>query len=259
MNLVRPKKKLGQHFLKDQNIAEKIVDSLDNAVPDILELGAGMGVLTRFLLRKPGLNVHVIEIDAEAIEFLNNHFPDISERIYHEDFLEWEPGCFADNFSLIGNFPYNISSQIFFKIVELQKRIPQVVGMVQKEVAMRLCSGPGSKNYGILSVILGAYYDIDYLFTVSPNVFYPPPKVESAVIKLKHKSVYSLPCRESIFISTVKSAFGQRRKMLRNSLKSQGFDIPYKFAAKRPEQLSVEDFIELSCELEIQKRNDHAI
>jgi 16S rRNA (adenine1518-N6/adenine1519-N6)-dimethyltransferase len=249
MAVVRPKKRLGQHFLRDQNTARKIVDSLDDSVQDVLEVGAGMGILTRYLLERKNLNIYVVEIDSDSVRYLTDHFPEIADRIYHADFLKWEPGCFTGDFNLIGNFPYNISSQIFFKILRLHRRIPQVVGMVQKEVAERISSGPGNKDYGILSVLLGAFYDIGYLFTVSEKVFFPAPKVKSAVIKLKHNNVYELPCREDLFITLVKSAFGQRRKMLRNSLKSFGFDIPSGFADKRPEQLSVSDFIELTCEL----------
>jgi len=259
MTVVRPKKSLGQHFLRDQNTARKIVDSLDDSVKDVLEIGAGMGVLTRYLLERTNLKIHVVEIDSESVRYLNDHFPEISERIYHADFLKWEPGGFTGNFNLIGNFPYNISSQIFFKILRMHRRIPQVVGMVQKEVAERISSGPGNKDYGILSVLLGAFYNTEYLFTVSEKVFFPPPKVKSAVIKLKHNNVYELPCGEDLFKTIVKSAFGQRRKMLRNSLKSFGFDIPPGFADKRPEQLSVTDFIELTCELEDQKQAENAV
>ena len=250
MNLVRPKKKLGQHFLKDDNIARKIVDSLSNTTPDVLEVGPGMGVLTKLLLQKPGLNVHVVEIDPESVEYLNNHFPGLTGRIYLNDFLKWDAPSFADRFSIIGNFPYNISSQIFFRILEWRNRVPETVCMIQKEVAERISSSPGNKTYGILSVLLGAFYTTEYLFTVSEQVFIPPPKVKSAVIRLRRNNMAKLPCNEQLFFRVVKAAFNKRRKMLRNSLSETGMHVPEPFADKRPEQLSVADFIELTKCLE---------
>ncbi len=246
MNIVRPKKKLGQHFLKDGNIARKIVDSLSATNSDVLEVGPGMGVLTGLLLQKPELKVHVVEIDSESVEYLNSHFPELSGRIYFNDFLKWDAPAFAGTFSIIGNFPYNISSQIFFRILEWRNRVTETVCMVQKEVAERISSPHGNKTYGILSVLLGAFYTTEYLFTVSEQVFIPPPKVKSAVIRLRRNNVEKLPCNEQLFFRVVKAAFNKRRKMLRNSLSETGMHIPEQFADKRPEQLSVADFIELT-------------
>ncbi|SHF95439.1 dimethyladenosine transferase [Mariniphaga anaerophila] len=246
MSVVRPKKKLGQHFLKDQNIAFKIVDSLGVAAANVLEVGPGMGVLTRYLLQRPELSVHVVEIDPESVEYLKTHFPGLEPRIYSLDFLKWDAAQLPQHFSVIGNFPYNISSQIFFRIIEWRNRVPEVVCMVQKEVAERLSSPPGNKTYGILSVLLGAFYDTEYLFTVSEQVFIPPPKVKSAVIRLRRNSTEELPCNEELFFKIVKAAFNKRRKMLRNSLSEQGLELPEQFATKRPEQLSVADFIRLT-------------
>jgi 16S rRNA (adenine1518-N6/adenine1519-N6)-dimethyltransferase len=246
MSIVRPKKKLGQHFLKDRNIARKIVDSLGATVPDVLEVGPGMGVLTRFLLQRPELNVHTIEIDTESVEYLQIHFPELNGRIHSTDFLKWDARQLPLQFSIIGNFPYNISSQIFFRILEWRNRVPEVICMIQKEVAERLCAPPGSKTYGILSVLLGAFYHTEYLFTVSEQVFIPPPKVKSAVIRLRRNLVEKLPCNEELFFRIVKAAFGKRRKMLRNSLKELELEIPEQFADKRPEQLSVAGFIQLT-------------
>jgi len=250
MSFVRPKKNLGQHFLTDQNIARKIVDSLEAKVPDVLEIGPGMGVLTQYLLKRSELNIHVVEIDSESVAFLQKNFPSL-KHIWTEDFLKSDfRERFESDFNVIGNFPYNISSQIFFKILELRNRIPIVVGMVQKEVAERIASNSGTKTYGILSVLLQAFFDIEYLFTVSEQVFNPPPKVKSAVIRLKRNDVSELPCDEILFIKVVKSAFNLRRKMLRNSLKGICRNLPGEFAEKRPEQLSVDSFIELTCKIE---------
>ncbi|MGC9352959.1 MAG: 16S rRNA (adenine(1518)-N(6)/adenine(1519)-N(6))-dimethyltransferase RsmA [Mariniphaga sp.] len=250
MNIVRPKKKLGQHFLRDRNIARKIVDSLDATVPDVLEVGPGMGVLTRYLIQRKELNIHTIEIDIESVEYLNINFQELAERIYSADFLKWNAAPMPPVFSIIGNFPYNISSQIFFRILAWRNRVPEVVCMVQKEVAERLSALPGSKTYGILSVLLGAFYDIEYLFTVSEQVFIPPPKVKSAVIRLRRNPVEKLPCNEKLFFKIVKAAFNKRRKMLRNSLSELELEIPEQFAEKRPEQLSVADFIRLTILVE---------
>jgi 16S rRNA (adenine1518-N6/adenine1519-N6)-dimethyltransferase len=256
MNFVKPKKNLGQHFLTDQNIARKIVDSLGSTAPDVLEIGPGTGVLTQFLLTRSNINLQVIEIDRESVVYLQQNFPQLT-KIWSEDFLKSKIGeKFEGNFSVIGNFPYNISSQIFFRILELRNRIPEVVGMVQKEVAERIASKHGNKTYGILSVILQAFYDIEYLFTVSEHVFQPPPKVKSAVIRLKRNNVEKLPCSDAFFVEVVKAAFNLRRKMLRNSLQSICGELPVQFADKRPEQLSVDDFIELTAIIENLKKTD---
>lgn len=250
MSFVKPKKSLGQHFLNDLNIARKIVDSLSPETTDVLEIGPGMGVLTQFLLTRTCFNLHVIEIDRESVTWLRQNFPQL-EHIWAGDFLKADiSGKFEGNFAVIGNFPYNISSQIFFRILDLRNRIPEVVGMVQKEVAGRIASKHGSKSYGILSVILQAFYEIEYLFTVSEHVFTPPPKVKSAVIRLTRNGVANLPCNETLFVEVVKAAFNQRRKMLRNSLKQISGSLPGKFADKRPEQLMVQDFIELTASIE---------
>jgi 16S rRNA (adenine1518-N6/adenine1519-N6)-dimethyltransferase len=251
MNIVKPKKNLGQHFLKDQNIARKIVDNLGSTATDVLEVGPGMGVLTQYLLQRPDLKVHVVEIDHESVQYLHHNFPELSQNIFHKDFLKFDiTSLFPGDFSIIGNFPYNISSQIFFRVLEFRQHIPEVVGMVQKEVAERISAGPGSKTYGILSVLLQAFYDIEYLFTVSEQVFVPPPKVKSAVIKLVRNHVSELACNETLFFKVVKTAFNQRRKMLRNSLKGISESILPAFAEKRPEQLSVADFVKLTSAIE---------
>lgn len=256
MSFVKPKKKLGQHFLTDQNIARKIVDNLGPDVQDVLEIGPGMGVLTQYLIERPELNLYVVEIDNESVEYLKRHFTGI-KNIWSEDFLKADIASrFPDKFNVIGNFPYNISSQIFFKVLELRNRIPETVGMVQKEVAERIAAPHGSKIYGILSVLLQAFFDIEYLFTVSETVFNPPPKVKSAVVRLRRNNLEALPCNEKLFIQVVKAAFNQRRKMLRNSLKEICSELPAKFAEKRPEQLSVNDFIELASDIENLKKKD---
>ena len=257
MSYVKPKKNLGQHFLTDQNIARKIVGSLSSNVSNLLEIGPGTGVLTQFLLEQTELNLHVIEIDRESVEYLKTNFKQLSDKIISKDFLRYNiQELFTEKFTVIGNFPYNISSQIFFKVLEYRNQIPEVVGMIQKEVAERIASEHGSKTYGILSVILQAFYDIEYLFTVHENVFNPPPKVKSAVIRLTRNEVDELPCSEKLFIQIVKTAFNQRRKMLRKSLKTVCAEIPEKYAQKRPEQLAVNDFIELTCAIENLKKNE---
>jgi 16S rRNA (adenine1518-N6/adenine1519-N6)-dimethyltransferase len=254
MSFVKPKKSLGQHFLIDQNIARKIVDSLGSGITDVLEIGPGMGVLTQYLLNRPEINLHVIEIDRDSVEYLQQNFPQLTQ-IWSEDFLKSDISSkFEGNFSIIGNFPYNISSQIFFKVLGMRNRIPEVVGMIQKEVAERIASKHGNKSYGILSVILQAFYDIEYLFTVSENVFMPPPKVKSAVIRLTRNNTKVLPCDEVFFVEVVKAAFNLRRKMLRNSLKGICENLPGRYAEKRPEQLSVGDFIELTTIIENLKK-----
>ena len=221
MTTVRAKKNLGQHFLNDKNIAKKIVDSLQaNQVQDVLEIGPGMGVLTQFLLQNEQYQTTVVEIDRESVDYLNDHYPQLEGHIIAKDFLKLDlKEHFSGSFAVIGNFPYNISSQIFFKVLDYKNQIPEVVGMIQKEVAERLSAGPGSKTYGILSVILQAYYDIDYLFTVHEHVFIPPPKVKSAVIRLSRNQREKLDCDETLFVKVIKTAFNQRRKTLRNSLK----------------------------------------
>ena len=274
---VRAKKALGQHFLTDQGIAKSIVDALDfstqpgvsfpagKAFP-VLEVGPGMGVLTQYLLQRDDIDLKLVEIDGESVEYLRAHFPGMQGRLLQEDFLKMHlERHFPDSFAIIGNFPYNISSQIFFKILDFREQIPQVVCMIQKEVAERIAEGPGTKTYGILSVLLQAWYDIEYLFSVGSGAFNPPPKVQSAVIRLRRNSRTSLGCDEALFKTIVKTAFGQRRKMMRNPLKPLArakaqregwtdtqladflrdpvFDL-------RPEQLSVQDFIALTLRLQ---------
>lgn len=255
MSYVRPKKNLGQHFLVDQNVAKKIVESLGSTIPDVLEIGPGMGVLTQYLLERHNLNIHVIEIDRESVAYLQANLSGI-KNIWSEDFLKFDIAAkFDGNFSIVGNFPYNISSQIFFRILAFRNRIPETVGMVQKEVAERIAAPHGSKTYGILSVLLQAFFDIEYLFTVSENVFNPPPKVKSAVIRLRRNKVAQLPCNELLFVKVVKAAFHLRRKMLRNSLKEICTNLPEEYGQKRPEQLSVDDFIDLTCKIEELEEN----
>lgn len=256
MQQVKAKKGLGQHFLRDHQIASDIVDAL--AMDDrsqVLEVGPGMGVLTRFLLQKKEISTTVVEIDRESVEYLKRYFPELNGHIIEGDFLQLDlrRQFSAVPFSLIGNFPYNISSQIFFKVLENRELIPEVVGMLQKEVAERICSAPGSKNYGILSVLLQAWYRTEYLFTVHEDVFDPPPKVKSAVVRLTANGRESLGCDEKLFKAVVKQTFNQRRKMLRNSLKSfspRFEELDAELLTKRPEQLSVEAFVALTNDLE---------
>jgi len=255
MNTVRAKKGLGQHFLTDNNIAQKIVNSLSENTVSVLEIGAGMGILTQYLLQMENVDLRVVEIDNESVDYLKIHYPTLQNRIIAADFLKLDLSAIFDNpFSIIGNFPYNISSQILFQVLDYKDYIPEVVGMFQKEVAVRVASKAGNKDYGILSVLLQAFYDIEYLFTVEADVFNPPPKVQSAVIRLKRNSVKQLDCDERIFKTVVKTAFNQRRKTLRNSLKtvcfSEGF-TQEKIFEKRPEQLSVEEFVYLAKEVQI--------
>ncbi|RLD64193.1 MAG: 16S rRNA (adenine(1518)-N(6)/adenine(1519)-N(6))-dimethyltransferase [Bacteroidetes bacterium] len=250
MGYVKAKKYLGQHFLKDTNIAQKIVDSLINQeAKKVLEIGPGMGVLTQFLLKNENYETSVIEIDEESVEYLQKKFPELQDRIISEDFLKFDINNFSsDRFSIIGNFPYNISSQIFFKIIENRDTVVEVVGMLQKEVAQRLAAKPGNKTYGILSVLLQAYYKIEYLFTVNENVFSPPPKVKSAVIRMTRNSVKKIDCDEDLFFRVIKTSFNQRRKTLNNSLKPilQNIKIKDDIMLKRPEQLNVDNFIKLT-------------
>ncbi|MCK5678358.1 MAG: 16S rRNA (adenine(1518)-N(6)/adenine(1519)-N(6))-dimethyltransferase RsmA [Flavobacteriaceae bacterium] len=248
---VRAKKHLGQHFLKDENIANKIANSLTlNGYKNVLEIGPGMGVLTKYLIKKD-ITTSVIEIDEESVEFLKVHFLNLSNRIITGNFLKIDiTQIFKDEqFAIIGNFPYNISTQIVFKTLENRQLIPELCGMFQKEVAQRIAEKPGTKTYGILSVLTQAFYDVEYLFTVPPSVFNPPPKVDSGVIRLIRKDNFTLPVNEAFFFKVVKTAFNQRRKTLRNSLKS--FQLSDKLRedvifAKRPEQLSVKEFIYLT-------------
>ena len=252
---VRAKKHLGQHFLKDELIAEKIADSLQlQGYKDVLEIGPGMGVLTKFLLKKP-IVTHVVEIDKESIEYLRAHYLNLSDRILSEDFLKMDLETHFKNnqFAIIGNFPYNISTQIVFKTLENRHLIPEFSGMFQKEVAKRIAEKEGSKVYGILSVLVQAFYEVDYLFTVPPDVFNPPPKVDSGVIRLTRKADYKLPVNEALFFRVVKTAFNQRRKTLRNSLKTMNLSDKLRedsIFARRPEQLSVQEFISLTSKIE---------
>ena len=256
MTKVRPKKYLGQHFLTDLQVAENIVNALisPSSYQDILEIGPGMGVLTGFLLQKTTLNTHVIDIDGEAIEYLKKEFPGLQQRIIQADFLKWEPtATFKHKFRVIGNFPYNISSQIFFRILTYKNQIPEVVCMVQYEVGKRIASPPGNKNYGILSVLLQAFYQIELLFAVEPHVFHPPPKVRSAVLRFQRNNVKQLPCDEDLFKRLVKEGFQNRRKTLRNALKR--INLPEKIRDlsildKRAEQLSVDQFVSLTQKIE---------
>ncbi len=250
---VKPKKNLGQHFLANDGIAMRIAESLvctGEARMNVLEIGCGTGALTKHLLQRGDLLLKGIEIDGESIAYLRENLPEIMPRLYEADFLKTDlRKIFPEGyFCIIGNFPYNISSQIFFKILEYKDSVPQVVGMLQKEVAERLASGPGNKNYGILSVLLQAWYDIEYLFTVGENEFIPPPKVKSAVIRLRRNGRTVLGCEPDRFRQVVKAAFNQRRKTLRNSLRAIGLEPAEQFAGLRPEQMSVEDFISLTSQ-----------
>ena len=254
MSYVVPKKSLGQHFLKDHNIARKIVGSLRKAENgSILEIGPGMGILTRYLMEGDTLP-YVIDIDRDSIAYLHENFPALGNRIIEGDFLEYDLNVLEGSLWVIGNFPYNISSQIFFKVLAYKEKVIEVVGMVQKEVAERIAAPPGSKTYGILSVLLQAYYTIEYLFTVSPQVFAPPPKVQSAVIRLVRNQTVQLDCNERLFFNVVKTAFNQRRKTLHNSLKSlMNSSIDDPIFQLRPEQLNVEGFIRLTQMIEKQR------
>ncbi len=276
--MIRPKKHLGQHFLRDENIAQQIVGCLNPEYPLVLEVGPGMGVLTKYLVGNN--NAWFMEIDREAVEYLKTAFPGISNCLIHADFLEYDLGgfppatdpasgmqdaasseqagdpLFLPKFTVIGNFPYNISTQILFKVLASRDRIPEVIGMFQKEVAERIASPPGSKSYGIISVLLQAFYNIEYLFTVNETVFYPPPKVKSAVIRLRRNSTMKLDCDEALFTRLVKTAFNQRRKTLRNAIRSMlpATGIPESeilagYLNLRAERLSVHDFVRLAQEI----------
>jgi len=252
---VRAKKNLGQHFLRDEEIADRIAATLDNfpSLP-VLEVGPGTGMLTRFLLKRER-DLTVVEIDRESIDYLKINFPELRDRIIQQDFLRMDLSRYYDGeFSVIGNYPYNISSQIFFKVIDHREQIPCCSGMIQKEVAERMVASPGSKSYGILTVLLQAWYDIEYLFTVNEQAFIPPPKVKSAVIRLTRNKRKRLDCNEKLFKTVVKTSFNQRRKMLRNSIKSLLSDespLPDDpMLTKRPEQLSIEQFVQLTNLLE---------
>lgn len=259
MQKVKPKKFLGQHFLTDLATARRIADTVD-ACPDlpVLEVGPGMGVMTQYLMPKPR-ELKVVEIDFESVRYLREHFPQLEENIIEDDFLTMhlERTFQGRPFVLTGNYPYNISSQIFFKMLEYRHLIPCCTGMIQKEVAERLAARPGSKTYGILSVLVQAWYDVEYLFTVEPGVFNPPPKVRSAVVCLKRNEVEQLDCDERLFRRVVKTTFNQRRKTLRNNIRpllsELGIDgselLQDDFFNQRPEQLSVQDFINLTRRL----------
>lgn len=270
MKSVRPKKQLGQHFLTDQDVARRIADTVDAcpALP-ILEVGPGMGVLTQYLLPK-GRPVKVVEIDTESVAYLKENMPQLGENILGDDFLRMplDQVFGGQPFVLTGNYPYNISSQIFFRMLEYRDLIPCCTGMIQREVAQRMAAGPGSRAYGILSVLLQAWYSVEYLFTVDEHVFCPPPKVKSAVIRLTRNEVSSLPCNEVLFRRVVKTTFNQRRKTLRNNIRpllaqidneqrEKGMQpkdhtewLAQELFQKRPEQLSVQDFISLTLSLQ---------
>lgn len=270
MKSVRPKKQLGQHFLTDQDVACRIADTVDAcpALP-ILEVGPGMGVLTQYLLPK-GRPVKVVEIDTESVAYLKENMPQLGENILGDDFLRMplDQVFGGQPFVLTGNYPYNISSQIFFRMLEYRDLIPCCTGMIQREVAQRMAAGPGSRTYGILSVLLQAWYSVEYLFTVDEHVFCPPPKVKSAVIRLTRNEVSSLPCNEVLFRRVVKTTFNQRRKTLRNNIrpllaqidneqrekgmlpKDHTEWLAQELFQKRPEQLSVQDFISLTLSLQ---------
>ena len=249
---VTPKKALGQHFLKDLNIAQRIAETIDvgGGMP-VLEIGPGMGVLTQFLLQNKEIDLTCVELDSESVTYLLANFPELNGRIIEGDFLKMNLNeMYKGQFCVIGNFPYNISSQIFFKVLDHKDKIPICAGMIQKEVAERMASKPGTKAYGILSVLVQAYYDIEYLFTVQENVFDPPPKVKSAVIRMRRNETKKIDCDEDLFVKVVKTAFNQRRKMMRNSLQAmlgQGHPLlADPVFMKRPEQLSVSEFVDLT-------------
>jgi 16S rRNA (adenine1518-N6/adenine1519-N6)-dimethyltransferase len=252
---VRAKKHLGQHFLNDESIAQNIADSLTlDGYKKVLEIGPGMGVLTKYLLDKP-IETYVVEIDTESVEYLQTHYLKLAPNIISKDFLKhnWKEVFGDEQFAIIGNFPYNISTQIVFRTLELRNQIPEFSGMFQKEVAERICSKKGSKVYGILSVLAQAFYDVEYLFTVPPTVFNPPPKVDSGVMRMIRKENFKLECNEKLLFTVVKTAFQQRRKTLRNSLKSLNLSDKLQedtIFALRPEQLSVEEFIALTQKIE---------
>lgn len=254
---VQPKKHLGQHFLIDKNICRKIADAFIRFrdVKNALEIGPGTGAITEFFLQKEGVNLHVIDLDTESIEHLKEHFPQLKGKIHEADFLKLDFSSLFDNepFAVVGNFPYNISSQILFKCLENRNQVPEITGMFQREVAQRVAEKPGSKQYGIMSVLLQTYYDIEYCFTVSENVFNPPPKIKSGVIRCTRNERDHLPVDEKLYEKVVKATFNQRRKTIRNGLKTI-LDVnllpEHDFLKNRAERLSVEDFIELTSIVE---------
>ncbi len=254
--MVRPKKHLGQHFLTDQSIASRIVEALEvNSGETVLEIGPGKGTLTRYLLEKE-IRLLPVEIDRESVVYLKKNWPILEDLVLEADFLKMNIDEHVKGpFHVIGNFPYNISSQILFRVLEYRQRVPSVVCMIQKEVASRIASPPGSKEYGILSVLLQSYYDITYLFSVKPGSFFPPPKVTSGVIRLTRNKTVALPCDEKLFVKVVKTTFNQRRKMIRNSIKPilLNLDSDFELLTKRPEQLGVAEFIELTNWVESQQ------
>ena len=255
MEKVKAKKHLGQHFLKDENIAKAIADTLNfEGYENVLEIGPGMGVLTKYLLEKP-VTTYVIEIDTESVTYLDENYPQLHGKIISKDFLKYNINEIFEGkqFGIIGNFPYNISTQIVFRALEYRNQIPEFAGMFQKEVAERICSKKGSKVYGILSVLAQAFFNVEYLFTVNEDVFIPPPKVKSGVMRMRRKENYTLPCSEKLFFTVVKTAFQQRRKTLRNSLKT--LNLPDNLREDtifdlRPEQLDVQQFIALTQKIE---------
>lgn len=260
MNQVKAKKQLGQHFLTDESIAERIARSLTRRSRCLLEIGPGMGVLTKYLIGDERYHFAAIELDRESVDYLAVHYPEL--RVIEGDFLRLDLSSLfgeselSEGISIIGNFPYNISSQILFRVFEHRDMVPEVVGMFQKEVAERVAAAPGSKTYGILSVLLTAFYDIEYLFTVHEHVFNPPPKVKSAVIRLKRNGVKRLDCDEKLFVQVVKTAFNQRRKTLRNALKPLNCSldaIDDTILAKRAEQLSVQDFVGITKTIDVNR------
>lgn len=248
---VKPKKHLGQHFLKDKNTSRKIAETYDSEIGGnrVLEIGPGTGALTEFLLER-NLDVWVMDIDTESIHYLRENFQKLKGRIIEGDFLREDLQKYmgTEPFSVVGNFPYNISSQILFRCLDYRNQIPEIMGMFQKEVAQRVAEPPGSKQYGILSVLLQTYYDIKYCFTVDEHVFIPPPKVKSGVIRCVRNDRKHLPCDEKLYGQVVKATFNQRRKAIRNTVKPflSGVKVEHELLGKRPEQLSVEEFIELT-------------
>lgn len=254
MRNIKAKKSLGQHFLKDTNIAISIVDFLiADHVDHVVELGPGMGVLSNLIMTRFE-NCSFIEIDEDAVHYLKNKYPQIADKIIHRDFLKLDlDKAFKGTLALIGNFPYNISSQIMFKVLENRQKIVEIVGMFQKEVADRIISKPGNKVYGILSVFLQAYYHIDSLFSLGPECFNPPPKVNSSVIRFTRNTIKKLDCNEELFVKIVKQTFNQRRKMIRNSIRLVGVNDDFKsdYLTMRPEQLDVLQFVELTNQVEL--------
>lgn len=253
---VRPKKNLGQHFLVDENVSKKIAQQYGSFkdCKTILEIGPGMGALTKYLLEDKSLKVYVMELDKESVPYLQENFPGLQNKIIEGDFLKYNLNAiFGEKpFAVVGNFPYNISSQILFRCIDFRNQIPEIMGMFQKEVAERIAEKPGSKKYGIISVLLQTFYDISYCFTVDEHVFNPPPKVKSGVIRMTRNERIQLPCDEKLFIRVVKSCFNQRRKMIRNTIRMVTGDIPFEsqYLTLRPERLSIDDFIKLTLEVE---------